>query len=136
MRRLVTLLVLAVALAGALVVAPSQTKPAEARVYGTSQALQQARAYMGIYDIAIHKACQQQRGATYGQPWDFNNPYSWFCLRVTSWWPYRVVYAGDLDLNRYCRENHPGTRAVLNEHVPVIPAFRWSCVRYGASGGW
>jgi hypothetical protein len=130
MRRFSILAVLAVALAGALVVAPSQTKPAEAKAYGTAQALQQARAAMGIYDIAIHRACSQQRGAgAFGFAMDVWNPYSWECFRVSQWWPHQWQHLGGLDLNRYCRENHPGTRAVLNEPFPLIRVMAWSCVR-------
>ena len=38
-------------------------------------------------------------------------------------------WLGGLDLNRYCRENHPGTGAVLNEPIPLIRVMAWSRVR-------
>ena len=131
MRRLAIMSVLAVALAGALVVAPSQTKPAEATVFTSGhrwaavQAFKQAGSSLTMrgYNIDMLLACRQQRGA-----WSFatahtpSNPYSWACYRMISW--NQAVYLGGVDLNRYCRENHPGTWAVLG--VPG-GAYDWFC---------
>jgi hypothetical protein len=133
MRRLAIMSVLAVALAGALVVAPSQTKPAEATVFTSGhfwaarQAFMQASSNLPMwgYNIDMLLACRQQRGAwSFATAWSRTNPYSWACYRVTSWYPYQVAYLGGVDLNRYCRENHPGTWAVLG--VPG-GAYDWFC---------
>ena len=110
MRRFVMLSVLVVALAGALVVAPHQTKPAEADVAFQWKAVSTAlnRVYGFQRDININAACVQQHGAgAFAQYWSYANPYSWGCYRVISWWPYQLQYLGGLDLNRYCRENNP-----------------------------
>jgi hypothetical protein len=138
MRRIATLAVLVVAVAGALILAPSQTKPAEAGIFGgghvfpkahglaSRQAFKIGTRMMWRYDINISVACHQQRGAgTFGHAHSYYNPYSWGCYRVASWVPYRWSYHGGVDLNRYCRENHPGTWA----HLEYPTAYGWSCVQ-------
>jgi hypothetical protein len=132
-RRLFKVTVLAVALAGALVVAPSQTKPAEARIGWTDvpDVVSSAVGNMNqgrLWDISILRACRQQYPGLVTVPhtWSPSNPYSWVCLRVLSWVPYRVQYLGGLDLARYCRENHPGTYLYLG---PGLGAWGWGCVR-------
>jgi hypothetical protein len=132
MRRLAIMSVLAVALAGALVVAPSQAKPAQAGVsFGPKVVYQEAvRVYGFQYNISVDAACVQQHGAgAFARYWSYTNPYSWGCYRVISWWPYRLQYLGGLDLNRYCRENTPSPVARVT--APSKGVLGWSCVPSG-----
>jgi hypothetical protein len=129
--------VLVVAVAGALVVAPSQTKPAEAYTTSISptQAWDAAKAAAGNMpikrvDINVWYACGLQYGGPLATmqayPMSWSDPYSWRCYRVTSWVPYRLAYLGGVDLGRYCRYYHPAT-PVARLTEPWAGAQGWSC---------
>jgi hypothetical protein len=135
MRRLVMLSVLVVAVAGALVVAPNQTKPAEAKVgIGTMYKALEATAngplgqYATQWSIDIRLACRQQYHGGSDEPWfwDRTNPYSWGCYRPLNWYHSRYQYLGGVNLDRYCRWNHGlDTHAKVTE--PRLGVYGWSC---------
>jgi hypothetical protein len=118
MRRFVMFLVLAVALAGALVVAPSQTEPAEAWVHDSPYTVDVLPGGVRDYSVSMNAACTQQYGwGASARFWSLWNAYSWYCQR-------NGVGLGGINVDRWCKSAYPGSYAVVNNPSWV---YAWSC---------
>jgi hypothetical protein len=133
MRRLLTVSVLAVAIAAALVVAPSQATKAEARVFDPPASAPMPwdpppPSGWQDYGVSMISACTQQYGGPLIQAWPMSvsNAYSWRCYRVTSWVPYRLAYLGGVNVDQWCKRTYPGSFAVAEQSNW---AYSWSCRR-------
>jgi hypothetical protein len=130
MRRVTVLLVLAIAVAAALVVAPSQTRSAEATPVS--------------YGVSMNGACTQQYGwGAQSHYWNLWDAYSWFCWRVTggsgtvtlaqkggisaSGTLNFVILGGVNQIDQWCKRTYPGTFSVVQNRYW---AYSWACWRY------